>query len=196
MRELECKILDVKKEASVNWLKRYYHNCGMLPPEKVFHGIMRVKLLGEPDTGQFVRIRELKDQRHNTCQVEVAVKKDIPRSLKPVLPEGVKLLNEYSCKVEKITEAIDLFEALGFTPIEEFWKERESWVRDDVRYEYDRFLNFEDSRTWLEIEAEDMESLEFGVKAVGYTMNDISAVTTRQLYEEVCRGIAKDQAPE
>jgi len=196
MRELECKILDVKKEASVNWLKRYYHNCGMLPPEKVFHGIMYVKIFVDVNSGQFVRIRELKDQRHNTSKVEVTVKQDIPRSMKPILPDGVKMLNEHNCTVEKMTDAISLFEGLGFTPIEEFWKERESWVRDGLRYEYDRFLNFEDSRTWLEIEAEDMESLEFGVKAVGYTMNDISAVTTRQLYEEVCRGIEKDQAPE
>ena len=169
MREVEVKILDIDREALIKKLVE-------LGAERVFDGEMRDVYYdydhgGIGDNGGLVRLR----QQGDSVMLVFKTKKELGEA---------KVREEHETPVGSFEDAEKILSHLGLKPCEERHKNRTSYVKGEVHYEFDKYLG-EDSFVpeFLEIEAPNEEMLFAAVEELGFRKEDTKPWSTADVVE-------------
>ena len=168
MKEIEVKILEIDVEEVRKKLLE-------LGAEKVFEGDMKSYAMDTEDKlitkkGELLRVR-----------IEGSEVKLNYKSKHEDDDEDHKVFEETEVPVGDFDKTVKLLGNLGFAPIVDYSKHRESYKLGDVRFEIDVYP---DIPAFLEIEAPTKEDIKKAVEMLGYNMENTCKLTGKDIFEK------------
>jgi len=162
MREVEAKILEVDKEKTVQKILE-------LGGKKIFDGeitgIFFDKNNELKNSGKLLRLRKEGDKTKLTFKQKIS-------------KEQTKTSQETELEVDDFEKARKVLEGLGFETGKKHPKHRESYKTGNVRFEFDTFQGVP---TFLEIEAEDENTVLETAEKLGFKKEDLKSWTGKDV---------------
>ena len=177
MHEIEVKILNINRE-------EIEHKIIDLGATKSYDGevsslFMRQQNNSFDEDIKTIRLRKMQEKSF------ITLKKKIPHAV-------AKIRDEYEIEISNYDDAQKIFELLGFSNQVKVVKHRTSYILPNVRFEFDLHKEqYDHIPEYLEIEAKDTETLFKYVKMLGFTKNDCSSWTVKEIDENMKNEQAK-----
>ncbi len=170
MQELEVKILEINREKVERKLVE-------LGAQKIFDGDIRTLFFDFNDD----RIQKAKDllrlRTEEKGKIELTYKKVQKTKI-------VKQAQETSVEVSNFEATQQILKYIGLYATEDMLKHRISYKLDNARFDIDLFLgNYEFIPEFLEIEAENIETIYKYVELLGFKANDCLPWSTEELIQ-------------
>lgn len=167
MKEVEVKILEVNRrniEATLMGLSA----------KKVFDGDIQTMFLDFED-GRIIREKNLLRLRKEEDKAELTFKKIH-------VTETAKVADEYSVEVSSLEITQRILENVGLLVTESMQKHRVSYILDDARFDFDRYLGgYAYIPEFMEIEAENEELVHIYAGLLGFKEKDCLPWSTNDL---------------
>jgi len=155
MKEIEVKILEINRLGFENKII-------ILGGEKIFDGEIKGIFFENEQLGKEKLLRLRKEE--NKC---VLTLKDV------ISKDGAKVADEYEVEVSDYEIAKKIFEELGYSIKKNIRKHRTEYAVDGVKFAFDKYFDeYAFIPEFLEIEAEDQETLFRYVKLLGLEKED------------------------
>ncbi len=169
MKELEAKILEVDRKKIEETLTR-------LGAKKVFDGDIQTLFFDFKD-GSIIKAKDVLRLRKEQDQIELTYKK-------VHVTETAKVAEEYSVEVSNLEIMEKILENLGLTETESMQKHRVSFTLDHTRFDVDRYVgSYGYIPEFLEIEAENVDSLHKYAGLLGFKAKDCLPWSTNELIQ-------------
>jgi len=163
MHEVEIKILDVDREKVIDKLLK-------LGAKKIFDDIIYAVKYDTPD-------KKL-EKDNKMLRLRMEGKKAVLTFKKNISKGKAKTAEEFETEVPDLEEMSKILEGIGFAKLATFKKRRISYKIKDIRFEFEKYFDdYEKIPEFLEIEAEDVETLFKYVKLLGFKESDAHAWT-------------------
>jgi adenylate cyclase class 2 len=159
MKELEAKILDIRRES----VEAILEDAGA---RLVFDGDMDAVMFDFPD-GSIAAARNLLRLRREGSDVKLTFKCYLPAT-------AVKARQEFETEVGDFETTRKILECLGLVPVRTVTKHRTTYELPGVRFALDRHTGeLAYIPELLEIEVDDRETLESHARLLGFTPADL-----------------------
>lgn len=169
MQETEVKILEVNRQK----VEQKLVNLGA---EKVFDGDIQTLFLDFKDS-RIVKAKDVLRLRKEEDKAELTYKK-------VRFTEAVKDAQEYTVEVSNIETMRLILENLGLTVTESMEKHRVSYTFKDARFDIDRYFgSYAYIPEFMEIEAENADSIHKYADLLGFEAKDCLPWSTRELIQ-------------
>lgn len=171
MEEKEVKILDVDR----NKLSEKLMSLGA---KKISDGEINASFFDYPDKSirnneKTVRLRKVGDK------VFLTFKSPIPH-------DSVKIKKEYEIEVSDFDKSKKILESLGLSEWLTMRKHRITYLIDNIRFEFDKHHDqYEFVPEFLEIEAEDIDTIYKYAELLGYKKEDCKPWTVLDIVENL-----------
>ncbi|HHV38775.1 MAG TPA: class IV adenylate cyclase [Tepidimicrobium sp.] len=126
------------------------------------------------DLGSYLRIRETKDLLNGKTRTDLTLKKNISK-------EGVRENIEISSRIEDRESLIRILEQLGYKIIDEGYKDRTSYVYEDIRFDLDKWDKSTYPYPYMEIEVEREQDLDRAIELLEINKDQISVESIMEL---------------
>ncbi len=176
-KEIEVKVLDVDLEDMEKRLidigaelisKEYQINTLFDTEDKYI----------EDNLNSYLRIRETRDLLNEEVRINLTLKKNIGK-------EGARENIEISSQVKNKESMIAILKQLGYKIINEGYKDRISYMYENIRFDLDRWDESTYPYPYMEIEVEKKEDLDKAIKLLNIHKNQISLKSIMELKEEL-----------
>jgi len=171
MSEIETKIFGIRRELALNHLRQCAYERSIDLPEQVFNGKLTAVYYRNGDL-PLIRLRTEEQVGRGSRNVLTVKKPEISFHFK------VKQCTEENIVIIDLAQADRLVRLLGYEPVSSIVKNRESWLYNGARLEFDRIGEGE---IWLEIETADSKHLMEVIEDLGYTLEQCSSKTTEEI---------------
>jgi predicted adenylyl cyclase CyaB len=169
MREVEVKILEVKRKSIEETLAR-------LHAKKVFDGDIQTLFFDFRDS-KIIKAKDVLRLRKDEDKVELTYKK-------VRVDKDAKNAEEYSVEVSDLEMTEKILQNLGLGIIDDMLKHRVSYKLDTVRFDLDRYLGkYDFIPEFLEIEAKNVKAIHHYAGLLGYEPKDCLPWSTKELIE-------------
>jgi len=167
MQEVEVKILNVNRPKVEEELLR-------LGGRKVFDGNIETFFF-DFKNGSIAKAKGVLRLRQEGSQIVLTFKRIIST-------QGAKVAEEHSVEVSDIDEMKKIFQLLGLSVKESNQKQRISYQIDNVHFDFDRYEGeYNYLPEFMEIEAEDLETIHKYAKLLGFKPEDCLPWSTSDL---------------
>lgn len=171
-KELEVKVLNIDKKEMEERLASI--GAKYLVKEEQINTLIDTKAKDiENELGSYLRIRETKDLDTGEKQIIFTLKENISR-------EGIRENIEASTYISNKKTLIYILNRLGYEIVEEGYKERISYIYDDIRFDIDTWDEKTYPYTYMEIEVKKEDDLD---KAIELLDIDKSQITTKSIVD-------------
>ncbi len=176
-KEIEVKVLDVDLEDMEKRLidigaelisKEYQINTLFDTEDKYI----------EDNLNSYLRIRETRDLLNEEVRINLTLKKNIGK-------EGARENIEISSQVKNKESMIAILKQLGYKITNEGYKDRISYMYENIRFDLDRWDESTYPYPYMEIEVEKKEDLDKAIKLLNIHKNQISLKSIMELKEEL-----------
>jgi len=165
MQEIEVKILEINKTAIEEKLLR-------LGAEKIFDGSV-VAAYYDFGNNALTKKKKTLRLRKKGQFAELTLKEHVSKG-------KAKIMNEYEIPVTDYAGMKRILEGIGLQEHSSILKTRTSYQLGQVHFDID---TLPDIPTFVEVEAPDMNSLEYHVKLLGYSMKDAKPWSGKDVLE-------------
>ena len=168
MKEVEVKLLAINPDAVENKLLE-------LGAEKTFSGLVTVRYFDKKngeirEKGDLLRVRKFGYEQTEVCY----------KTNKRV-ENGFKVCDEYNLSGDSFSEAVKLFEHLGYIITCAYEKKRTNFTLNNLEIVIDRYPKIS---PFIEIEGTDTEAIEQLIRELGLTKNERSSRAIGGLLQE------------
>lgn len=132
----------------------------------------------ENNLNSYLRIRETKDLINEQTKINLTLKKNIGK-------KGVRENIEISSEIKNKRSIIEILKRLGYELTDEGYKDRISYIYENIRFDLDRWDGETYPYPYMEIEVEKKEDLEKAIKLLAINKNQISLKSIVELKEEL-----------
>ena len=175
MNEIEVKIFDIDVKKVRSRLKE-------LGAEKVGESDVEVAMFDFPDK-RITKNDEVLRVRKMHGKVEFVYKEKLEGD------KAFKSLNEHQTNVDDFDITVKILEKVGLEVFRHFEKKRTSYkVKKDGKTFVVEFDTIPGVPTYIEIEAQDEETVKFAVKLLGFTMDQTSNMGVHEVWEKYYKG--------
>jgi predicted adenylyl cyclase CyaB len=172
MKETEVKILEVDR-------KKLEITLAKLGAKKVFDGEIETLFFDFKD-GKIAKAKNVLRLRKERGKTELTYKK-------VHLTPTVKVAEEYSVEISSLETMKSILENLGLGVTECMQKHRVSYTLSSTRFDFDCYLGgYSFIPEFLEIEAEDAQSIQKYAKLLGFKDKDCLPWSTNELIRHYC----------
>jgi len=177
MKELEVKILDVDLKEMESKLKSL--GAKLISKELQTNTLIDSKEnIIQNKLDSYLRIRETKSLLTNDITLTLTIKKNIDR-------EGIRENIETNVDISNKSNMLSILNELGYVQIEEGYKERTSYILNDIRFDLDIWDKLTYPYPYMEIEVNDEEELENVIKLLEIPKEKISTKSILELRKEI-----------
>lgn len=177
MKEIEVKILEVNR-------KKLEETLSSLGAKKVFDGDIQTMLF-DFENGSIVKAKDVLRLRKEQDKTELTYKK-------VHMTKEAKLAEEYSVEVSNLETMKKILENIGLCITESMHKHRASYTLDHARFDFDCYAgNYGYIPEFLEIEAENIDSIHKYAELLGFKAADCLPWSTNELIQHYSSKKAK-----
>lgn len=176
MKELEVKVLNIDLEEMESKLKSV--GAILLDKELQVNTLIDSKekfIQNELDS--YLRIRETKSLLTKDVKFTLTMKKNINR-------KGIRENIETNIDISNREAMLDILKSLGYYVLQEGFKERTSYVLNNIRFDLDKWDDLTYAEPYMEIEVNDENELEDIIKLLGISKENISTKSIVELRKE------------
>src|SRR5699024_2310346 len=171
-KELEVKVLNIDKKEMEERLVSI--GAKYLVKEEQINTLIDTKTKNiENELDSYLRIRETKNLDNGEEQIIFTLKENISR-------EGIRENIEANTFISNKKTLIYILNRLGYEVVEEGYKERISYVYNDIRFDIDSWDEKIYPYTYMEIEVKKIEDLD---KAIRLLNIDKEQITTKSIVD-------------
>lgn len=132
----------------------------------------------ENNLNSYLRIRETKDLRNKEIRTNLTLKKNIGK-------EDARENIEISSEIQNKESIIEILKQLGYKRIAEGYKNRISYIYDNMRFDLDIWDKKTYPYPYMEIEVEKKEDLKKAIKLLNIHKNQVSLKSIVELKKEL-----------
>jgi len=125
----------------------------------------------------YLRIRETKSILNNNIKFTLTMKKNINR-------EGIRENIEINTDISDKKAMLEILKSLGYYVIQEGFKERTSYVLNNIRFDLDKWDDSTYPEPYMEIEVNDEDELEGIIELLDIPKENISTKSIVELRKE------------
>lgn len=177
--EIEVKVLNVKLDEIEDKLKAL--GAKLVSEEYQINTIIdREDRFIEKSLNSYLRIRETKNLLTNTKSIKLTLKKNISR--------GKSRQNiEITTRIDNKEAMLEILKDLQYEVVKEGYKNRKTYVYDDIRFDLDRWDKDTYPYEYMEIEVKKEEDLDRAIDLLHINRENISTKSIMELREELNR---------
>ncbi|WP_313756044.1 class IV adenylate cyclase [Tissierella sp.] len=176
MKELEVKILNVNLDDME--LKLRSLGATLIDKELQVNTLIDSKEnFIQNSLDSYLRIRETKSILNNNIKFTLTMKKNINR-------EGIRENIEINTDISDKKAMLEILKSLGYYVIQEGFKERTSYVLNNIRFDLDKWDDSTYPEPYMEIEVNDEDELEGIIELLDIPKENISTKSIVELRKE------------
>lgn len=130
----------------------------------------------ENNLNSYLRIRETKDLLTDEVKISLTLKKNVSK-------DGTRKNIETTTHIDNKNSMIDILRDLGYEVVEKGYKNRTTYIYENIRFDLDTWDKNTYPHPYMEIEIEKEEDLEKAIKLLSIDRNNISTKSIIELKE-------------
>ncbi|MEY8416745.1 class IV adenylate cyclase [Tissierella praeacuta] len=176
MKELEVKILNVNLDEMESKLRSL--GATLIEKELQVNTLIDSKEnFIQNSLDSYLRIREARSILNNNIKFTLTMKKNINR-------EGIRENIEINTDISDKNAMLEVLKSLGYYVIQEGFKERTSYVLNNIRFDLDKWDDSTYPEPYMEIEVNDEDELEGIIELLDIPKENISTKSIVELRKE------------
>lgn len=176
-KELEVKVLNVDlNEMETKLIKM---GAKLISKELQVNTLIDSKDYAiEKSLDSYLRIRETKSLLTGETNLTLTMKKNLNR-------EGIRENLEINTDISDKNSVLEILKSLGYFPYKEGFKERTSYILNNIRFDLDKWDQLTYPNPYMEIEVNNEDELDEIVKLLGISTEKISTKSIVELRNEL-----------
>ncbi len=176
LKELEVKVLNVNLDEMESKLR--FLGATLIEKELQVNTLIDSKEnFIQNGLDSYLRIREARSILNNNIKFTLTMKKNINR-------EGIRENIEINTDISDKNAMLEVLKSLGYYIIQEGFKERTSYVLNNIRFDLDKWDDSTYPEPYMEIEVNDEDELEGIIELLDIPKENISTKSIVELRKE------------